>query len=101
MLAGGILLIVLGLGMVFGLTDQQVGSFNLANLGWIFALGGVAMVILYFVRRQTPARSRHDVVVDAPADRVVERPAERVVERPADHVVERPAERVVERRDEY
>lgn len=94
MLAGGIFLIILGLGMVFGLQDPTVGNFNIGMIGWVLALGGVGMIALHFINRRTPPAMeprRKEVVVDKTVDSTATG---------GDVVVDRRDDVVVERRDD-
>lgn len=50
---GGIGLIVIGLILALAVNEEQIGPINVGMIGWILALGGVALLVLAIAQNNT------------------------------------------------
>jgi Domain of unknown function (DUF6458) len=63
-IGGGIILIVVGGILAFGVKNQSVGNFDLSAIGWIMMGGGVLAIVISFILMQQRTNTSHTEIVE-------------------------------------
>jgi Domain of unknown function (DUF6458) len=63
-IGGGIILLVLGAILAFGVNDQSVGSLDLSVIGWVLMGGGILAIVLSLMLQQQRQNTSHTEVIE-------------------------------------
>jgi hypothetical protein len=63
-IGGGIILLVIGGILAFGVNDKSVGNFDVEAIGWICMSGGVLAIVLSLLLMQLRTNTSHTEVVE-------------------------------------
>ena len=63
-IGGGIILLVLGAILAFGVNDQSVGSLDLSVIGWVLMGGGILAIVLSLMLQQQRTNTSHTEVIE-------------------------------------
>jgi hypothetical protein len=63
-IGGGIILLVVGAILAFGVTDQSVGDLDVGVIGWVMMGGGILAIVLSLMLQQQRANTSHTEVIE-------------------------------------